>query len=110
MDTKVKIDYAKLDKGHRLLKSLFTKFAPIILQTIGSDQISVTDIMIKVRQKRGFAMVQPEVSRNLMTLRKYDLVTVIRSGKHKLYSVNFDAIENAIRISSILAEQTKNSH
>lgn len=86
--TKINVDFQQVKKAALVLRAINHKLRQKILMLIEEhEQISVTDIYIKLR------LEQPVASQHLAILRKAGFVKTERDGKFIYYKVNYKRIE-----------------
>jgi DNA-binding transcriptional ArsR family regulator len=77
------INYLMIRKSSLILRALNHKLRQQMIQIIAQEEkITVTDLYIQLRIEQSVA------SQHLAILRKVDIVTTQRSGKHIYYTIN----------------------
>ena len=83
----VLLDYSELRKGVLVLRSVNHKLRQAIIDLLEEqDQMSVTDLFIRLRLEQSVA------SQHLAILRKSGVVDTVRNGKFIFYSLNRDRL------------------
>lgn len=89
----VKLDYSELRKAVLVLRAINHKLRQRIIDLLDeSDDLTVTDIYIKLRLEQSVA------SQHLAILRRAGVVETSRSGKYIHYSLNRDRLEQISRL------------
>ncbi|HMQ47090.1 MAG TPA: metalloregulator ArsR/SmtB family transcription factor [Saprospiraceae bacterium] len=89
----VKLDYSELRKAVLVLRAINHKLRQRIIDLLDeSDDLTVTDIYIKLRLEQSVA------SQHLAILRRAGVVETSRNGKYIHYSLNKDRLEQISRL------------
>lgn len=96
----ITVDFLAIRKAQLFYRALNNATRQRILALLNSKtKMTVTELIDELR------IDQPIVSQHLGILRKAQIVTSTRSGKHISYAINFEQMEKVIKITTDLLKK-----